>query len=572
MKIPVFPEVSNPEQLLGKILHGSFNEIYLFHAETLRFVQVNFGARKNLGYSENQLSRMTPVDIKPEYDEQKFRTLLTPLLERKKNRLSFTTLHRRKNGSTYPVEIRLELSNLDGKPLFLAIVQDISERENHIKELEKLALHDSLTGLANRVLLLDRLQQSIALAEREHKTVTIIIVDPNRIREINDTLGHYNGDKLLIMIARRLQQIFRSADTVARLEGDQFAIVLLEDKANSEILADRLKKSFSSSFELQEAKLFIDLVAGFSIYPQHGDHALELLKNADIALQMSKQQKLPYKEFNTTDNPFTHRRLKLVSDLHTAIEHGEIILHYQPQIDLVNQRITGVEGLARWKHRAEGYIPPAEFIPLAEDTGLISAFTENILRLAAECSERWKRQGIQLPISINLSINNLLDKRFLVAAKELIESSELNPEDIVLELTESVLMNNPSITLNILNELHEMGFEIHIDDYGTGYSSLSYLTKLPADHLKIDQSFVRNMMNDEGAAVIVCSTIKLAHNLGIKVIAEGVEDQDTVDVLTTVGCDKAQGYFFSKPVTAEELALWIKHFHNNHRHEIADLC
>ncbi|WJW76211.1 bifunctional diguanylate cyclase/phosphodiesterase [Thiohalobacter sp. IOR34] len=550
-------ELAEREQVFRTALDQGFSEIYIFDADSLKFLNANQSARENLGYSQQELSGMTPLDIKPEYDRAAFAALGEPLRTGKTAMVTFETCHRRKDGSTYPVEIRLQLSDTGRSRVFLAIVQDISEREAHARELEHRALHDPLSGLPGRTLLLDRMEQALSAARRAGTPLMLIILDPSRMQEINDILGHANGDLLLKQVAQRLKGLFRAADTIARLSADEYAILLPEGVERAAALVERIRRAFQAPFLVDGSVLRIDFSIGIAVYPQHGDSPSCLIQHADIALRVAKMERLPYAVFRAEDNPFSHRRLRLLGDLHSAIEGDQIDLHYQPQVELESEKAVGVEALARWFHPDEGQISPAEFVPMAEQTGLIGPLTECVLRRAVRQSRLWKEAGVELTISVNLSVRNLLDKNFPAWLAGLLGREGVAAGQIALEITEDVLMRNPEATLRALHELHAMGLGLHIDDYGTGYSSLSYLRHFPVDCLKIDRSFVGDILVNEQATVIVHSTIDLARKLGLRVIAEGVEEAGALDLLRSFGCDQVQGFIYSRPLPPDVFLEWL---------------
>ena len=543
---------------LGRILEHSWNEIYTFDADTLRFVEVSDGARQNLGYTMDEMSRLTPVDLKPGFNREQFDALLGPLRRGEKPLITFETLHQRKDGTTYPVEVRLQLSRVETPPVFIAIIQDISERRRYIAELEHKALYDDLTDLPNRTLLQDRLQQALNTAHRETTPLTVLLLDVLRLQEVNDILGYRNGDRVLQAVAGRLRTAVRESDTVARLGGDAFALVLPDMNREHVVrVVEDIRKLLEQPVAVENTALEIEAAIGMALYPDHGDTPDILLQHADIALRVAKNEATGFNVYDPEEDPFSLRQLRLLGELRQAISDRALVLYYQPKIDLRRGRIIGVEALARWPHPAEGLISPAEFMPMVEQTGLIRPFTLWVLEEALMQCRRWLEAGIDLTVAVNLSVRNLLDPALPDAIAQLLGSHRLSPGCLTLEITESAVMSRPETALKVLTRLHELGFRLSIDDFGTGYSSLAYLKKLPFDELKIDCSFVSDMMTDENDEVIVRSTIDLAHNLGLHVVAEGVEDRNTLDSLTVMHCDIAQGYYFSRPVPARGLEQWL---------------
>jgi diguanylate cyclase (GGDEF)-like protein/PAS domain S-box-containing protein len=544
---------------MGRILEHSWNEIYTFEADNLRFTDVSDGALQNLGYSLEELQRLTPLDIKPEISREHFAALTQPLREGKQTHVTFETFHQRQDGSRYPVEVRLQLSREESPPVFIAIVQDISERKRYIAELEHKALHDALTDLPNRILLQDRLKHALQIMRRQASPLALFSIDVIRLKEVNDILGHHSGDLVIREVARRLQQVLRESDTVARIGGDEFAIVLpAVDLAHVPVTAAKVQKLFEQSINIDDTPLEVEAAIGIALYPDHGDSPEQLLQHADIARHVAKYEASGFSIYTPEDDPYSLRRLKLHGALRQAIADKTLVLHYQPKLDLKTGRIGSVEALARWPHPTEGMIAPDDFIPMVEQSGLIRPFTAWVLEEAMQQMKRWQRNGIELCVAVNLSTRNLLDSHLPHTIAQLMQAYHVAPAQLTLEVTESAIMARPDSALKILDQLHRMGLMLSIDDFGTGYSSLAYLKKLPVKELKIDQSFVFGLLNNDNDAVIVRSTIDLAHNLGLHAVAEGVESQEVLDLLVLLDCDTAQGYHLSRPLPAAGLERWLQ--------------
>ena len=452
----------------------------------------------------------------------------------------------------------MQYSAAESVPAYIAIAQDISERRRYIADLEHKALYDSLTDLPNRLTLQDRLQQAINTARREARPLAVVIVDLSRLKEVNDILGHQNGDQVLREIALRLKQALRQSDTVARLGGDEFAVVLLDvDKERISIAAREIQKIFDRPVLVADTPLDIEAELGIALYPDHGDNPTVLLQHADIAMRTAKSEQSGMSIYDPIDDPFSLKRLKRFGELRQAIRDHDLTLYYQPKIDIKAGKVIGVEALARWPHPTEGVISPVDFIPMIEQSGLIRPFTLWVLRQALEQSRLWTAAGIDLKIAVNLSTRNLLDPGFPDEIAKLLETCQIDPNCILLEITESAVMLRPDRTMEILTRLDAMSLELSIDDFGTGYSSLARLKKLPVTEIKIDRCFVSEMIQDSDNAMIVRSTIELAHNLGLKVVAEGVESGDILNMLMSLGCDIAQGYHLGRPQPPEALARWL---------------
>ncbi len=422
------------------------------------------------------------------------------------------------------------------------------------------ATHDALTDLPNRTLFIDRLQQATNIARRDGSSLGVFILDMDRFKEVNDTLGHYVGDRLLKLIALRLSGIIREADTLARIGGDEFGFILpgLKKKADMKKVANKIKKSLSTPFTLEDLSLGVQVSIGATLFPAHGKDADTLIQRADVAMYVAKKESLGFVVYSKECDKHSQHRLTLMGELQHAINNGELILYYQPQVNSNSSHGHAVESLVRWEHPVHGLMPPDEFIPLAERTGLIHDLTIYVLRQALhQCSE-WHKENLPFNIAVNISSRCLLNPEFPEILTGLLASLDFPAKSLIMEITETSIMVDPERSMEILNRIHAMGVKLSIDDFGTGYSSLAYLKKLPVSELKIDKSFVMDMLVNESDATIVNATIQLGHNLGLKVVAEGVEDEKTFERLCEMGCDLLQGYFISKPVPPEELLTWAR--------------
>ncbi len=434
----------------------------------------------------------------------------------------------------------------------------IATREDEIRYQ---ATHDALTGLPNRTLFLDRLSYAIAGAKRNvGPAIGIIMMDVDRFKEINDTLGHQVGDQLLIDIGRRLEQTLRQSDTVARLGGDEFAVMFTAPTfKHAEDVAARIVGAFDAPIILGDVSIDVNASLGIALYPAHADDAGTLMRHADIAMYDAKRDHSGIAVYEPGRDEHTLRRLSLIMDLRQAIARDELELYFQPKADVRSERVAHAEALVRWNHPRHGVMRPDEFIPLAEQSGKISLITKWVIRKAiAQCAE-WRREGLELAVAVNLSALDLYDSELPVFISGLLTEAGLPPASIVLEITESAVMKDAAFAQKMLADLKRRGVCLAIDDFGTGYSSLAHLKRLPVDELKIDKSFVLNL--SEGAAddlVIVRSTIELGHNMGLVVIAEGVETAESWEILKRLGCDMAQGYFMSKPLPAEAFKAWLR--------------
>jgi len=422
------------------------------------------------------------------------------------------------------------------------------------------ATHDALTGLPNRTLFLDRLSQSITASKRTGESVGMIMMDVDRFKEINDTLGHHFGDQLLIEIGRRLTQTLRQSDTVARLGGDEFAIKFTAPTArHATEVAGRVNTAFDASFVLGDVSIDVNASLGIALYQMHADDAETLMKRADIAMYDAKKNHSGFAFYEPGRDEHSLRRLALMMELRQAVARDELELYFQPKVEVSHGRAAHAEALVRWNHPRHGLMRPDEFIPLAEQTGNISLITKWVVRRAIGYCAEWNRGGLDLAVAVNLSALDLFDTELPTFISGLLSEAGLPPSRLVLEITESAIMKDAAYALKILRDLKRRGVVLAIDDFGTGYSSLAHLKRLPVDELKIDKSFVQNLTERAtDDLVIVRSTIELGHNMGLVVIAEGVESQESWHILERLGCDMAQGYFMSPPLPAREFREWCE--------------
>jgi len=383
-------------------------------------------------------------------------------------------------------------------------------------------------------------------------------MDLDHFKEVNDTIGHQAGDFLLQQVGLRLQSELHKGETVARLGGDEFAVLLPGfDRKTAKSAAKRILAAFERPFIVGEIRLTVRTSIGIALCPEHGSERDVLMRYADVAMYIAKQSASGYALYSAERDLYSTERLALMADLYHAIDQNQFFLAYQPKLNLKTGAVTGVEALARWQHPERGLIPPDQFIALAERSGFIQSLTMWGLESSLAQSRCWRQMSLPVPISVNLSARTLHDESFPESVKSLLETHQLPPEIIEIEITESAMMLEPARALDILTRLNRMGISLSIDDFGTGYSSLSYLKKLPVNAVKIDKSFVINMAADKNDEQIVRSTIELAHNLGFKVIAEGVENRAVWDRLYELGCDEAQGYYMSRPLPAPEMTQWL---------------
>jgi diguanylate cyclase (GGDEF)-like protein/PAS domain S-box-containing protein len=465
----------------------------------------------------------------------------------------------RKHGASFPLEVTVSEMHLASERLFIVSARDITERKRAAEALEHQALHDQLTSLPNRTLLHDRLQQGILAASRERRSLALLVIDLDHFKDVNDTFGHQYGDLLLEQIGPRLRAVLRESDTVARLGGDEFAILLPEaDRAAAVETAGRLLAAFTPSFVVDGRNLLVGASIGVAICPEHGEDAQTLLRRADVAMYVAKRDGGGQAMYDPEQDRYSPGRLTLVGDLREALEGDGLLLHFQPTLDLQTGAFAGAEALVRWQHPERGLLPPDEFIPVAEQNGLIRHLSHWVLDRALQQYREWRQAGLDLPVAVNLSMRDLHDRHLPDAVANLLTRWNVAPACLTLEITESTLMADPAQAMEVVARLSAMGIQMAIDDFGTGYSSLAYLKRLPVDKLKIDKSFVRHLATDAHDAAIVQSTVGLAHALGLSLVAEGVEDQASWDLLAQMGCDVAQGYFISRPIPADKLTVWLQ--------------
>lgn len=449
-----------------------------------------------------------------------------------------------------------------------ALIESFNEMAKQVRkrqsDLEHQALHDALTGLPNRTLLQERVEHDIQVAEQEHNQVSLLMLDIDRFKEVNDTLGHHVGDRLLIQIGKRIRNIIRDADTIARLGGDEFAVVLTHtDQQKAENIARKIVEEMGQTIVVDNYQLYVSLSIGVATYPGHGTDAVTLLQHADVAMYNAKHNQSGFSIYAPDEDNYSLMRLEIINDLREAIESDHLELHFQPILDLTTGLPYGVETLLRWKHPRFDSISPQHIIELAEHTGLIHPLTFWVLEHATRELQILHSEGYHLSLSINISAHNLRDPDFFGKVQAVLGKYPVSHEFLVFEITESAMMANPLRAAELLETLDDMGIRLSVDDYGTGFSSLAYLKQLPVNELKIDRSFISGMASYDSDVTIVHSTIELAHNLGLQVVAEGVEDEHTALQLQRWGCDRIQGYHYSRPLPLKVLKQWL----NNYRSE-----
>lgn len=533
-----------------------------------KIINWNFGSERLFGYTANEMIgkniRLLYTAENKDFFDKNLPTVL------KEEELNIDLIFEKKSNESVSVALSLSLLKDErGKPIsVVSYAQDITDRkiaEEALLEqkdiLEYQAHHDTLTKLPNRLLFFEQLTQAIEKAKRHDKKLAVLFIDLDRFKQINDSLGHHYGDQVLQVIADRLLHIIRKEDTLARLGGDEF-IILMEDIHKEEDpsrLAKKISDTLVEPLHINKHSLYVSSSIGISLYPQDDTQAVNLLKYADAAMYKAKEMgrnTFQYYSSDMTEKAFAH--VALEANLREALKNEEFIVYYQPQLDALNNKLIGMEALVRWKHPELGMVSPAEFIPLAEETGLIIQLDEWVMKTAMYQVAQWHKKGLDPGVlALNLSIKQLQNQEFLNLLAKALKETAFLPQWLELEVTEGQIMINPEQAIFLLQQISGMGIELAIDDFGTGYSSLSYLKRLPIDKLKIDQSFVSNLPEGKEDIGIAKAVIILANSLELKVIAEGVETQAQQEFLIENGCNNIQGYFYARPMPAEDMEKFL---------------
>ncbi|HJU70643.1 MAG TPA: EAL domain-containing protein [Paucimonas sp.] len=540
------------------------SDSFYVHDSTGRLIDVNQHACDSLGYSRAELLSMTMMEIDVDLSLDDLRHLQARTIEG--TALAVESRHRRKNGSTFPVEIRMGPIRIGGKEHLLSLARDVTERKALQEHIEHLAYHDALTALPNRTMFNRHLRHAIAQAQRYNKRLAVLFVDLDRFKNVNDTLGHDAGDRLLQEMAHRIGSCLRSGDVVAhlgnaeslvaRLGGDEFVVLVEEvtDSSQASQVAHRILAATVREYQLDGQLVHMTASVGISLFPEDGRNEYALMKHADIAMYRAKESgKNTFQFYSAQMDAHSAKLLALESGLRRAIERDELTLHYQPRVDARTGRITGAEALVRWRHPDLGLVSPAHFIPLAEETGLIVPLSKWVLRQTCMQHAQWRRQGVPaLRVSVNLSARQFTDDNLFGETARTLQEYGMDPSLLELEITESMMMYNTERTIQVLSELRMMGIAIAIDDFGIGYSSLSHLKQFPIDIIKMDRAFIKDIPNDFSDAAIADAIIAMSKRLNMTIVAEGVESLEQLEFLRERGCDEIQGYYFSKPLPGDE--------------------
>jgi diguanylate cyclase (GGDEF)-like protein/PAS domain S-box-containing protein len=545
------------------------SDSFYIHDGDGRFIDVNQHGCNSLGHTREQLLSMSFLDIDVDMSSDELAHLQRQVANGAP--IVVESRHRRRDGTTFPVEIRMGPIKIDGEEYLLSLVRDVSERKALEEHIQHLAFHDSLTHLPNRAMFNRQLQHAILQAQRYNKRLAVLFIDLDRFKNINDTLGHDAGDRLLQEMARRLSMCLRGSDIaqqpagasmVARLGGDEFVILVEEvtDTGRISEVANRLLATMVREYLLEGQLIHMTASIGISVFPEDGHNEFSLMKHADIAMYRAKASgKNAFQFYSSQMDVHSTRLLALESGLRRAIEREELTLHYQPKVDVHTGRVSGVEALVRWKHPDLGLVPPAHFIPLAEETGLIIPLSKWVLREACAQSMAWRSQGLPpVRIAVNLSARQFIDDNLPEQTAKTLQETGMDPALLEFEITESMMMYNTDKTIEVLSAFRRLGIRIAIDDFGIGYSSLSHLKQFPIDIIKMDRSFVKDIPADQADAAIADAIIAMGKRLGIRVVAEGVETHAQLVFLRERGCDEIQGYYFSKPLPAGEFARYLQ--------------
>ncbi|HEX6549510.1 MAG TPA: EAL domain-containing protein [Gammaproteobacteria bacterium] len=545
------------EALLSSMTNNISDGIYRGSLDR-GLVYVNPALAKMFGFESPEAMKAVPGPIhyvRPERREQ-----LRRLLERHGAYRNEEVEFRRQDGSVfYAINSAVAIRGPDQNILYFdGVISDISERKRAEQQVYRLAHYDTLTGLANRTLLRDRLEQALTDAKRRGERIAVMFLDLDHFKKVNDSLGHETGDRLLKAVSERLIECLRSNDSVSRQGGDEFILIVrqISDAESAARTAEKILQRVSGLYRVGPHELHITTSIGISLFPDDGNDYEILIRNADIAMYQAKEQgRSNYQFFTRQMTARAHERLSIENELRRALERGEFALHYQPQVSLQHGRIVGVEALLRWNSREHGMIPPATFIPIAEQSGLIVPIGEWVLREACAQIKAWQESGLgSIPVAVNLSAVQFHRRDIDRTISETLEDAGIDPALLELELTESTLMQETREIIELMKRLNDAGVRLAIDDFGTGYSSLSYLKRFRIDRLKIDQSFVRDIITDPDDAAITNAVIRLGHGLKVEVMAEGVETVEQMQFLRERGCDSMQGYYFSKPLPADAVA------------------
>ncbi|HCY64914.1 MAG TPA: GGDEF domain-containing protein [Oxalobacteraceae bacterium] len=548
-------------QLSAQVFENSHEGIIILDAEW-RIVRINAAFTAMTGFTEQEIVGMGKSVLRSSVHDAGFYEKIRETVARS-GHWQGELWGKRSDSETFPAwasisAVRGSEERIDN---FIVIFSDISERKAAEERIRHLSEHDFLTGLPNRVLLLDRLQQAIAAARRNRGKLAVLFLDLDRFKNINDSLGHHIGDKLLQSVAERLKKCVRGNDTVSRQGGDEFVVMLSEVGGIEQVahIAANILHAVGMSYHIEQHELTVTTCVGISMYPDDGQDMDTLIRNADTAMYHAKESgRNNYQFFDDDMNVRMVERLTLEHQLRVALDQDQFVLEFQPELDIASGRIIGVEALLRWRHPEAGLLPPGHFLPAAEACGLIVPIGDWVLQSACHQAKSWYDLGMPMQVGVNLSVIQFRQKDFLQKIRHVLQQTGLPPQYLELEITESVLADTSGTAIEVMHALREMGVALAVDDFGTGYSSLSYLKHFPVDKLKIDQSFVRDLADDANDAAIIRAILIMAKSLKLKVIAEGVETGDQLDFLRVQGCDEFQGHYSTPAIPAAELPHFLR--------------
>ncbi|MCF8719853.1 EAL domain-containing protein [Nitrospina gracilis] len=557
--LPAMDEESGIDPIA--FMNDTYLDVLLFDLETFKFTQANAPACREVGYSPEDLFKMHFLDLAISLDQEDIDRLFEPLIQSIRPMTVFEAVYRRKNGSTYPVECRCQIvKNLGTHPQVMVWSQDITERKQLEEQIRQMAYYDPLTGLLNRNLLNDRLEVALTSANVANEKVGILFLDLDHFKTINDTLGHDMGDLLLKQVADRLKKMARQEDTVARMGGDEFVIIVPNLTKEDEIVdrAQKILEALTPIYNIQNHELYITCSIGISVFPDDGQEIETLLKHSDLAMYRAKERgRNTFQFFAQSMNTLAVERMIIEKNMRKAMGGTEFQLYYQPKVCLRTGKVVGMEALLRWENPELGFVNPQKSIPIAEETRLIIQIGRWIIESACQQIKRLEKINPDINIAVNLSVIQFNSPDLVSEIKGIIRDTGIDPQKLQVEVTESILIQDSTLAISILQNLNDLGIKICIDDFGTGYSSLSYLKNMPIDYLKVDQSFIRDLTDPTNEA-ITRAVVALAQSLGMKTIAEGVETNEQKNFLQMIHCDEGQGYLFSKPLEAHRAEELLK--------------
>jgi diguanylate cyclase (GGDEF)-like protein/PAS domain S-box-containing protein len=555
-------EKSQLNNRLGRILNDSSNELYIADAATLRYLQVNKGSLENLGFTEAEMSGMTLLDILIDLNESVLKRLISPLHTGTTESITYQTLQKRKDGSTYPAELRFQLSSKEKPPVLVVTALDITERNEAEQKLIHQANFDQLTNLPNRYYMMAYIESAFARARRQHSKVSLLFMDLDNFKDINDTLGHRIGDALLQQVAVRIRSLLRETDTAARLGGDEFLVLLeeLQEQYQAALVVNKLSQSFIKPFLVHSHEIYTSVTIGISTYPDDGDSVELLMQYADTAMYHAKQEdNLQYRFFSKDLRDYIDEQLSIEKRLRHALDNDELSVYYQPKFNTRTETIMGAEALIRWTSPDLGNVSPGVFIPIAEKYGLIEDIGAWVLKTACEEARCWQEIAPEaIQVAVNVSPQQFRSNNFLEIVDAALQTSGLPGRLLEIEITENLLMQDTEAPFQMLTALQKKNITLALDDFGKGYSSLSYLKRFPLQVLKIDRSFIYDMMENQHNMSLVDAIIAMAKALDLNLVAEGVETKAQLDFMRNRMVEIVQGYLFSPAVPAQEFQALIQ--------------